>query len=351
MNKIQDLIEKTINPPGILKKNRRALFLTIRDIAGIVRKDALTAFNAHFPYLADSKKLREHGEALLIPRLLHDSETEYRERVAAASFFLMKAGERQYIKGQLAAHFGDRFVTRESFLEIYLKVLDLTDDEISWAEDFLDMIVDPNVGLNFGKWKKLTDKSLIKDNWNIHINNKNIDTVVLGSVTAIQLKLLFVDEIGTVIRYDGKYQYDGTITYRQNPGFYDVVRVTPVPRNIDRMYRDDAAIITLKLLFKDYFNRDIKYDGKYTYDGSIQYDGGQPITDTVSVTTDYTEKAREREKIADQVKSGIRAGPIAETAGIKSIAAIKVRKSTLYDGEISYDGSHDYSGYTTEEVL
>jgi hypothetical protein len=81
MNELHDLIEKTINPPGMLKKNRRALFLTIRDIALLVKKDALTAFNAHFPYLADSKKLQEHGNALLIPHLLHDTETEYRERI------------------------------------------------------------------------------------------------------------------------------------------------------------------------------------------------------------------------------------------------------------------------------
>jgi hypothetical protein len=96
MNELNDLIEKTINPPGMFKKNRRALFFTIRDITEFVRKDALMTFNAHFPYLADSKKLEEHGDALLIPRLLHDSETEYRERIAAASFFLMKVGERHY---------------------------------------------------------------------------------------------------------------------------------------------------------------------------------------------------------------------------------------------------------------
>jgi hypothetical protein len=49
MNEIKDLIEKAINPPGILKKNRGALFLTIKDIAEIVRRDALAAFNARFP--------------------------------------------------------------------------------------------------------------------------------------------------------------------------------------------------------------------------------------------------------------------------------------------------------------
>jgi hypothetical protein len=145
MNEIKDLIEKTINPPGILKKNRRALFLTIRDIAALIRKDALMAFNAHFPYLADSKKLREHGDALLIPRLPHDTENEYRERVATASFFLMKAGERQYIIGRLEERFTTRYKINEEFLNVRLKVTGLTDDERGWALELPDSLLSPNI--------------------------------------------------------------------------------------------------------------------------------------------------------------------------------------------------------------
>jgi hypothetical protein len=54
-------IEETINPPGIANKNRLALFSTIGGIADTVRADALKAFNARFPYLADGAKLEEHG--------------------------------------------------------------------------------------------------------------------------------------------------------------------------------------------------------------------------------------------------------------------------------------------------
>jgi hypothetical protein len=109
---MKDWIEKNINPPGINKKNRGALFSLIGKVFGIVRNDALLAFNAHFPYLADEKKLAEHGKALEIPRFVNDSDEEYRNRVAAASFYHMKTGERGYIKGQLAAHFGSRFITK-----------------------------------------------------------------------------------------------------------------------------------------------------------------------------------------------------------------------------------------------
>jgi hypothetical protein len=347
---MKDWIEQNLYPPGIQKKNRGALFSAIGKVFGIVRDDAQAAFNAHFPYLADEKKLAEHGRALGVPRFVNDHDQEYRDRVAAASFYHMKTGERGYIKGQLAAHFGDRFITREDFLQIYLQVLDLTDAELAWAENFLDAIVDPNVSLQFGKRKALTDTKVIRETGHIGIANKTIDTVLLAAVPGIRLKLLFTDEIGTVVRYDGKYQYDGTITYKQNPGFYDAVRVTSIPQNIDRIYHDDATIITLKLLFKDTINQDIRYNGKYQYDGSIKYHGGQSIKDNVSIKTNYTENIREREKIVDAVRSGIALRPIAERVSSRSMLAIQVRKSTLYNGEITYDGSHTYVGYTVEEV-
>jgi hypothetical protein len=97
MSEARTLIEKTINPPGITKKNRASIFSTISDVADIVRADALKAFNAHFPYLADSAKLEEHGNALLIPRLPDDNEKEYRDRVATASFFLVQHNSPEYI--------------------------------------------------------------------------------------------------------------------------------------------------------------------------------------------------------------------------------------------------------------
>jgi hypothetical protein len=175
MNEIQDLIEKTINPPGILKKNRRALFLTIRDIALLVKKDALTAFNAHFPYLADPKKPREHGDALLIPRLPHDTETEFRERVAAAGFFLMKAGERHYIMGQLEERFTTRYKIIEAFLNVRLKVTDLTDDEREWALELLDSLLNPNIHTELSEWFHYIDDVILSDSALYTYEREDID--------------------------------------------------------------------------------------------------------------------------------------------------------------------------------
>jgi hypothetical protein len=175
MNEIQDLIEKTINPPGMLKKNRRALFLAIRDIALLVKKDALTAFNAHFPYLADPKKLQEHGNALLIPHLLHDTETEYRERVASASFFLMKAGERQYIMGQLEERFTIRYKIIEEFLNVHLKVTDLADDEREWALELLDGLLNPNIYAELSEWFHYIDNVILSETALYNYERQDID--------------------------------------------------------------------------------------------------------------------------------------------------------------------------------
>lgn len=153
-NEIHELIEKTIAPPGIQKKNRRSIFKTIGDVGVKIKKDALTAFNAHFPYVADEKKLEEHGQALLIPHLLHDGTEEYRNRVATASFFLSKAGERGYILSQLEAHFGYRYVLSESFLNVYIKVLDISESDRQWVRQFLDELLNPVIRLTFGDWMK-----------------------------------------------------------------------------------------------------------------------------------------------------------------------------------------------------
>ena len=157
-NEIHTLIDKTIAPPGIQKKNKQSIFKTIGDVGTKIKKDALTAFNAHFPYIADEKKLEEHGHALLIPHLLHDSAEEYRNRVATASFFLSKAGERGYILSQLEAHFGSRYVLSESFLNVYIKVLDISEGDRLWVRQFLDELLNPVIRLTFGDWMQYIEQ-------------------------------------------------------------------------------------------------------------------------------------------------------------------------------------------------
>jgi hypothetical protein len=296
---------------------------------------------------------------------------------------------------------------KEEFLRIYLQVHNLTPEEMAWAYDFLDAVVDPNVALDFGNLKKITDSQDLGDNWHIRLNNKTTETVLLASVPGIRLNVFFKEKIGRPVFYDGKHSYDGSFEYNGNYGFYDAVRYAAVPAAADRMGHGDAATLSLKLLFTERMNRGkFAYDGTHSYDGTVDYSGGRSITDDVSVKAHKTENIRDAARIGDHVHSGIAAGPLADAArmadrinsgitawlsadaalitgrvksgiavgpladaarmadhvhsgirarpldtiGIKTNISIKVQKSTLYNGEIYYDGSHTYGGYTQEEA-
>jgi hypothetical protein len=145
-------VEKNINPVGLEKKDRGSLYSLIARVFGRVRDDAHTAVKAHFPFLANEEKLREHGKALYIPHITGDTPEEYRRRVSTASFFLSRAGERSYILEQMETHFGGRFTLKEEFLQVLVKITGLTDDDRRWVLDFLDSILDPNIALTVAEW-------------------------------------------------------------------------------------------------------------------------------------------------------------------------------------------------------
>jgi hypothetical protein len=183
-------IKKTLNPPGVNKPNRLALFSTIGQTAGKVRADAIRAFNAHFPYLADREKLKEHADALLIPDIPYDSEEELRERVSTASFYLAKAGERGYILEQLTAHFGNRHIVSDDFLNVYVKITDLDEKDRAWVMSFLDGILDPNIAMTVAEW--------------FHF----IDTMTMSDSTSISMERVDVDVFQSGFCYDGRFLCD-----------------------------------------------------------------------------------------------------------------------------------------------
>jgi hypothetical protein len=157
MNELVKKLIDIINPPGLAKPGRGAVFSTISAVFERVKDDADAAFKAFFPYLADEKKLEQHGKALLVPHLLSDSGDEYRNRVATASFFLTRSGERAYVISQLESHFGDRYLLTEQFLELYVKILDLSEDDKTWVLEFLDSTLDPNILLTVAEWFHFLD--------------------------------------------------------------------------------------------------------------------------------------------------------------------------------------------------
>jgi hypothetical protein len=160
---MKDWIRKNSNPPGLDKRSRGSLFSLIAKVFAIVRVDAEKAFNAFFPYLSDSKKLKEHADSLSIPKITYDTEEEFRDRVATAAFFHAKTGERGYILEQLNAHFADRYILSEEFLKVFIKIMDITDEDREWATEFFDTSLDPNIAFTAAEWFHIVETVLMTD--------------------------------------------------------------------------------------------------------------------------------------------------------------------------------------------
>jgi hypothetical protein len=58
---------------------------------------------------------------------------------------------------QLEAHFGTRYLLAERFLRVYVKILDLSDDDRTWVLAFLDSTLDPNILLTVAEWFHFID--------------------------------------------------------------------------------------------------------------------------------------------------------------------------------------------------
>jgi hypothetical protein len=205
---VNELIKKQmgiINPPGLAKPGRGGLFSTVGEVFGRVKDDADAAFKAFFPYLADDKKLEQHGKSLLVPRLRYDSDEEYRKRVSTASFYLMRAGERSYVEGQLKEHFGDRYFLTEAFLQIYIKILDLSDADRAWVLEFLDSMLDPNISLTIAEWFHLIDEMDMSDGTVMTLDR--IDTDVHQKEFRYDGR--FLCDQGTETLCDGRFTCDG----------------------------------------------------------------------------------------------------------------------------------------------
>jgi hypothetical protein len=168
-------IKQTVNPPGITKKNRGALFAALGKVFSVVKDDAIMAFNAHFPYLCDEQKLAEHGKALSVPRAAYDRDDEYRNRVTTASFYHTRAGERSYTREQLKEHFGDRYTLAESFLQISLKITDLSDEDNVWLRDFLDTTFDPIIAFAITEWFNFVATMTMSDIFRFALDRIDVD--------------------------------------------------------------------------------------------------------------------------------------------------------------------------------
>ena len=280
---MKDWIAKNIEPPGMKKKNRGSLFSVIGRVFGKVRDDAEKAFKAHFPYLADLPSLRKHGKSLGIPEFPHDSEEGFRERVSAASFYLMKAGERSYIQEQLQAHFGDKFIVKDEFLKVFIKIADLSEQDFTWVYYFLDDILDPNILLTVAEWFSFVE--------NITINEKStINTLKIDTEN-------YIDPI----------KYNGTIKY------------------------DGHSINNYALVYG-------KYNAELTYGGNLSYSGIGRKYNFVRPTSPF----KYLSKVADALTTKVSIDTSGEMLYVNDKCEINIVNYHFYDGTKKYNSAIKY---------
>jgi hypothetical protein len=243
---VKELMQK-INPPGILKPNRGSLFSVIGKVFDQVNGDALKAFNAHFPYLSDLEKLAQHGKALSIPRVPYDTDEEYRKRVSAAAFYFANAGDRTYTISQLKEHFGDRYILNEQFLQVSLKVLDLTDADRKWLREFLDGTLNPNILIAMAELFDFSDTLVMQEAPRVSIIKSEQDVYTNGLRYDGRIKY----DHGKEITYDGNGTYNGAWKYNQ--------------------------CIPQKGTVSDSIRIPESYTGSWTYGGEIHYSGNAPL--------------------------------------------------------------------------
>jgi hypothetical protein len=226
-------IRAILDPPGTERKNTGSIFSFIGRVGGIVRDDAVKAHNAHFPYLADMEKLRQHAKALMIPELENDTEKLFRDRVAAASFYLSKAGERGFIMDQLEGRFGDRFAVVEKFLQLRVKLINMSEKEKNWTLALLDSLIDPNVYLELTEWFRLRDRvryndavSKIKIRQSVIMDGYHVESALdeLGFLKLAQSPIR--DKFFTALKFDGSIRHNGK--YQANAS-YDKLRAILKP--------------------------------------------------------------------------------------------------------------------------
>jgi hypothetical protein len=350
---MKELIHK-INPPGLLKPNQGAIFATIGTVFEQVKRDSEKAFNAHFPYLADMQKLRQHGKSLSIPRFEYDSDDEYRKRVAAAAFYYTNAGGRSYTIGQLQEHFGDRYTLIEEFLHLQVKVLDFTDEDKTWLRNLLDSTLDPNISIALTEWFNFTEMVVLGDIPLIRAVRKDRDVYLRGLRYDGRIRY----DHGQEVHFDGSGTYNGVLKYRtitpQEGTVLEYVKIAESYNGV-RTYRgeinytgdtevwapedipnpvtyssgkdDDALGLQINQRLQDQAALYPTLDGRVSYGGAMTYGGTQP-----DIIDETKMKITQRVSLTDAV----------ESTDESSVIEISKKDQDIYPSGLRYDGRIKY---------
>jgi hypothetical protein len=114
-------------------------------------------------------------------------------------FLFNESGGAAIIMGRLEEHFTTRYKIIEEFLNVRLKVADLTDDERVWALELLDSLLNPNIHTELSEWLHYIDDVILSDSALYNYDRQDID--------------LFEEKIlrdGRILR-DGKTIFNKTV--------------------------------------------------------------------------------------------------------------------------------------------
>jgi hypothetical protein len=271
---MKEFVRQNINPPGINKKNRGAVFSLIGETAGQIRADAMKAFNAHFPYLAGMEKLKEHAKALSVPYVEGDTEETFRSRLTAASFYLMRTGERGYILQQLNERFGEKnYSVIENFLRVKIKVLDLNCGGRSWIKGFFDAVFDPNIFFEIALWIKLHDKINPAEELLQTLKTECADLIVPRDSVSARLSYNFSDIFARSLYLDGSWILDGS-------ELLNGLSCKTAAENVVYTIKTDSTTDSFETTadtFSAAVRKHYHLDGAWYLDGSVDLSGGAII--------------------------------------------------------------------------
>ncbi|MGD1819381.1 MAG: hypothetical protein ACPKOI_05820 [Pleomorphochaeta sp.] len=298
---MKELIDK-INPPGIEKTNRKKLFNILEKLGDLLANDAWQSLSDFFPLLATEEALNEHGKALAIPRYEHDTEDSYRQRVAAASFFLQQRGEKAFFKSSISQRFNDRpFQIIEEFMRLTLKVLDMTNLDRNWIYEFLGKELDPNIEIRLIDWFDFVERFELSEEALFNLNSFNVDTFEKG-----------FSYNGQSLYNHGKfYKHDGSLLYNSSINFDGFRQVLGTWRNY--------------------------YIKENLYNGNAQYSGLNKYYKHLNIPTDLrTNSATFQSTSQDEINYGLGA----KLEDINSLT-IEFRGGGIrFDGTVNYIGNH-----------
>lgn len=210
---MKELIKK-IMPPGYEKQNRRKLYNVIGRLGDLSAADSVKVLRDFFPYLADEETLKEHAEALSIPRYASDTDEAFRRRVATAAFYIFRKGTRDFFRSAMAQRFpGRNYEFIEDFLHLQIRMQDMTEEDRAWINEFFNAELDPNILLGFIHeylWEEAFGEASDDLEYSATLGNESEDEWKGGGFRYNGAALF---DHGRVMNYDGEETYSGNRKY------------------------------------------------------------------------------------------------------------------------------------------